>query len=146
MRLGDQTNHYLLGVATIAAPAFWLTSILFGVFTWQPSLKVVTTSFFIESALIYPVLEELFFRGWLQGKLKSYAWGAYRLWGISVANLVAALSFALLHLQSQPALWAVLIIFPGLIFGSLKDRYNTVVPSVLMHVYYNAGFFILMNR
>jgi len=60
--------------------------------------------------------------------------------GISMANVVTSLLFASLHLISQPPLWAALVFVPSLVFGWARDRYITVVPSIILHVVYNAGF------
>lgn len=91
-------------------------------------------------ALIYPVLEEYVFRGGLQAALfrntqLSRAW-----LGISLANVATSIVFAAMHLINQPPIWAMLVFFPSLVFGWMRDRYDKLHASIALHVVYNAGF------
>ena len=106
-------------VAILLAPPVWLliyllpTPILAGVsFSWQQLLLL---------GLVFPVLEELVFRGLLQGALLRQAPLAKRSLGITPANVITSLLFALTHLLHQTPITAALVIFPSLIFGELRD-------------------------
>lgn len=75
----------------------------------------------IEAALS----EESIFRGFLHGSLE-------RRWGAAAALLFGALVFALYHLQLAPA--ALLgKIGLGLVFGALRLRSRSLVPSAIAH-------------
>jgi membrane protease YdiL (CAAX protease family) len=102
-----------------------------------------TPMIFLLVALIYPVLEELVFRGALQGALYRQPWGRRSLGQVSLANLLTSLVFAGFHLFYHAPLWAALVLFPSLIFGYFRDRYQSVVPAIVLHVFYNAGYFWL---
>lgn len=92
-------------------------------------------------ALINPILEEIVFRGGLQSWLRQRSLMQYRLLGtISLANLVTSVLFASLHLFRQPPLWAALIIIPSLVFGWAKERHQTLLSPILLHIAYNTGF------
>ena len=100
---------------------------------------------FLLPALVYPLLEELVFRGLIQHTLYQYAWGARRLGTLSVANLITSVLFGLAHLWRQPLAWAAAVIAPSLLFGYFRDRYHSVVPAIVLHTVYNTGFFWLFR-
>ncbi|MDP1634343.1 MAG: JDVT-CTERM system glutamic-type intramembrane protease [Gallionellaceae bacterium] len=89
--------------------------------------------------LLLPVAEEVVFRGFLQGwLLRRAAFKRGRI-GISGANLVTSVAFALAHLWQHPAL-----LFPGyfavsLVLGYFRERYGGVLVPILLHSYYNLG-------
>jgi hypothetical protein len=54
--------------------------------------------------------------------------------------------FVAAHFFWQVPYIAVSVFVPSLIFGYFRDRYHGIVPSILLHVFYNAGFFwLFMN-
>jgi membrane protease YdiL (CAAX protease family) len=79
--------------------------------------------------------EELFFRGYLQGRLAEYAKrsfsGARKTFWLPVA--AAATLFALAHVavDLDPARMAVL--FPALLFGWLRAKTGTLLAPILSH-------------
>jgi membrane protease YdiL (CAAX protease family) len=83
--------------------------------------------------------EELFFRGWMQGRLAEAFPARARLLGAPVggALVVAAALFALCHwaVQGNPATLAVF--FPGLVFGWMRARTNSIFPGTLFHALCN---------
>jgi membrane protease YdiL (CAAX protease family) len=93
--------------------------------------------------LIFPLLEELAFRGLVQGFLLRFPHLAMRHIGVTSANGVTSLLFAAAHLFHQPPVIAALTLFPSLIFGELRDRFGSTRPSMFMHVYYNMGLFLV---
>ncbi len=78
------------------------------------------------SGLAAAVIEETFFRGWLQPvlekKLHPYA-------AIVVTNMI----FAPIHLFVAPYWISLATFFPGLIMGWLKYRYKNLFPPALFH-------------
>lgn len=88
--------------------------------------------------LWYPVLEELLFRGALQGFLRTTAFGQRALMGLSLANVLTAILFTTLHLvyRADPLAW--LVFFPGLVFGYFRDRHASILGPVILHSAYNA--------
>lgn len=96
--------------------------------------------------LLFPVLEELAFRGLIQGYLLQSAMLSTRSLGITGANGVTSLLFAAMHLINQPVGLAALIFFPSLVFGELRDRFNGTLPSILTHVYYNVGLLLVLSN
>ncbi len=93
--------------------------------------------------LLQPVLEELVFRGILQGqalRLTTRHGQARRLGPVTLANVLVTLVFVLLHLRAQPMVWALAVAGPSLVLGHLRERFGSVWPAMLVHAFYNAGF------
>ena len=94
-------------------------------------------------ALFFPVVEELLFRGILQGELLRLTTRdnrVLRLGPVSVANALTTMAFVALHMLAQPLGWALAVALPSLVFGHLRERFASVWPAVLVHIVYNAGF------
>jgi uncharacterized protein len=90
-----------------------------------------------------PALEELLFRGALQGHLLSLTWGRRAIGGLTLANLATSLLFAGVHFLHHPPLWAAGVFLPSLLFGLLRERHQSVYPPMALHIYYNIGYFML---
>lgn len=111
----------------------------------DPAWPLALPGTFLLLVLVYPVLEELVFRGLLQGALLARPWGSRR-WGpLSRANLLTALAFVALHTLYQPLGWALAVLAPALVFGYFRERHGTVLTPIVLHVVYNAGFFWLFG-
>lgn len=97
----------------------------------------------VSLVLVQPLLEELVFRGILQGQalqLTSRGGQPRRLGPVTLANVLVTAGFVALHLRNQPLAWALAVAAPSLVFGHLRERYASVWPAVLVHAIYNAGF------
>jgi len=99
---------------------------------------------FLAVALLYPIVEELVFRGLIQGELRKFGWARQGIGPLTHANLITSVSFALLHILNQPLTLALLVFFPSLVFGYFRDRDGKLTRAVLLHIYYNTGYFGLM--
>ena len=86
----------------------------------------------LRSAVLAPLCEELFFRGYLQGALSRY--GAVR------ACVAVALLFAVAHGLSMNLLCYALL---GLMLGALTLRTGSVLAPLLVHMAYNAALALL---
>lgn len=89
--------------------------------------------------LVQPLVEELVFRGVLQGQLLRLG-AARRIGPLTLANLATTAVFVALHLGAQPPAWALAVAVPSLLFGHLRERLGSVWPAVAVHAFYNAGF------
>jgi membrane protease YdiL (CAAX protease family) len=78
-------------------------------------------------AIIAPIAEELFFRGMLYPVLR-------RRWSVRWAIGINALLFALVHFI--PLLLPALF-FIGLIFAWVRERTQSIIPSILLHAMQN---------
>ncbi len=86
-----------------------------------------------------PLVEELFFRGFLYPVL------ARRL-GIAVGVVLTAFGFALVHASQLGSAWAPLLILfmVGLVFTVVRVVTRNVAPGFLMHVGYNFMLFAML--
>ncbi len=132
----------LFWLALAIAPVSWWLMLQLGVarrneaLSWWPVLMIV---------LINPVLEEIVFRGAVQGWLQQQRVLQHRWGAISLANVLCSVLFASLHLFRQAPLWAALIFLPSLVFGWAKERHTTLLSPILLHMTYNAGFIWLFG-
>jgi membrane protease YdiL (CAAX protease family) len=93
----------------------------------------------ILSVTLAPLMEELFFRGFLYPVL------ARRL-GLPVAVVLTALAFALLHGAQLMFSWGpVLVIFlVGLVLTVVRAKTNSVAAGILIHMAYNGTISLAM--
>jgi uncharacterized protein len=85
------------------------------------------------AVVLAPFFEELFFRGFIQPLLS-------RTLGTVAGILVTAALFGALHGFEYAWVWqyAVFITVAGAVFGWLRARTNSIIPSVVMHGCFNA--------
>lgn len=95
-------------------------------------------------ALIYPVLEELVFRGVLQPWLLRRT--AARVGPMTLANLLTSVVFSLAHVPLRGAVHATLVFGPSLVFGLFRDRHDSVSPAIALHVVWNATVLVLWGE
>jgi hypothetical protein len=105
-------------------------------------LDHASLAFLIGFLLVQPLLEELLFRGVVQGWLRERHWGPLELFGVSASNWIASLLFVAAHLPAQPLAWSLAVFVPSLVFGYFRDRHDSLVPPMILHVVYNAAFFL----
>lgn len=99
---------------------------------------------FILLALVYPVLEEIVFRGLIQDSLDRRL-QAWRFGLVSKANLITSLIFTALHFSQHPPMWAVAVFLPSLVFGHFKERHAGLVSPIILHAFYNSGYYALFG-
>jgi len=95
--------------------------------------------------VFYPVFEELIFRGVIQEYIATKT-GNYPTFGyLTVANIATSLLFVAIHFVHHNPLFAILVFIPSLLFGYFKDQYGRIVPSIVMHMFYNiCSLFLLL--
>jgi uncharacterized protein len=92
------------------------------------------TSVFAQIVVV-ALPEELFFRGYLLGRLEE-AWPPRRRifgGGIGAALLVSALLFALGHVLVDGNPRRLAVFFPGLLFGWLRSSTGSILAGTLVH-------------
>lgn len=107
-----------------------------------PWHRILSLAFFL-AVVWQPIIEELLFRGCLQGFLSMREGGQRSFVGISIANLLTSVVFTGAHIATHSLLWASVTLFPSLLFGVLRDRSGSVFPPIALHIIYNAGYFLL---
>jgi uncharacterized protein len=109
---------------------------------WEPKWPADAWLFLVNNLLLVSVVEEAFFRGYLQG-------GMMRLFdnrplGKTIAVVIAALLFGLMHLPGGGWLWVLFAAIAGLGYG-LAYRFGGLTAAVLAHFALNATQFLLFT-
>lgn len=90
--------------------------------------------YFIASAVLAPIAEELLFRGLIYGTLRK----ALRR---PAAMLISCAIFGLMH--GEP-LWAAYAFLMGVGLTLIYDKYRTLIPAMVFHIAFNVtGSFLL---
>jgi membrane protease YdiL (CAAX protease family) len=98
--------------------------------------------FLVSFILWQPLIEELLFRGVIQGQLRTTRPGRWQKAGITGANLISSLFFVLAHTVNHSPLWAIAVFVPSLVFGFMRDRHDSIYPGLVLHCAYN-GLYLL---
>lgn len=88
----------------------------------------------ISTALLTGIVEEIVFRGMILKYLKRVIHPA-------VAVVISSLVFALGHPTLIALIYSAVL---GIIFGALYVKFNSVVPSIIVHVFFNGTACLLV--
>lgn len=94
--------------------------------------------------LLTALPEEWFFRGYLQGRLDRVFGRNWKLFSAQTgpALFIVAAVFALAHFLVRPSPDRLLVFFPALAFGWLREKTDSLVAPVLFHAASNLTFLI----
>lgn len=126
--------------AVLAAPALWIAGYVWLSPSTDWAWPLRHPRELLYAALLYPLIEELLFRGLLQGRLLRHAPLRRHWYGLTGANLLTSLVFTGLHFLMHPPLAAAAVLAPSLVFGYFRDRYGRLEASVALHAFYNLGY------
>jgi uncharacterized protein len=92
--------------------------------------------FGIVAVTLAPLFEEMFFRGFIQPLLS-------RSWGTVAGVVVTAILFGSLHGPEYSWVWqyALFVTLAGAVFGWVRARTGSIIPSTVMHGCFNAVSF-----
>ena len=97
---------------------------------------------FLSLVVVAPVAEEIIFRGWLYGKMRSkLSKTTSNTWSIIISTLLVSLAFGLVHLQ-----WNVGInVFAmSIILCLIREVTGTIYADILVHMIKNGLAFYLL--
>ena len=89
---------------------------------------------FVALVIVPPICEEIAYRGWLYGKLRSR-------WGFVMSSLLVSLTFAVLHAPLNAAIVAFVLSF---VDCGLREITGSVYASMIMHMLKNGIAFWLL--
>ena len=95
----------------------------------------------IFAALIYPILEELVFRGCIQSYMLSFT-SEKVFMELSLANFFTSLLFSAVHFMYIGWETAIMVFLPSLIFGYFRESKNNLKVPIGLHCFYNLNFII----
>jgi len=129
---------------------FWLALVagIATVWLFRERLSLLATNLefswpLVLSLVIWqPLVEEILFRGVVQGQLVKTHWGARSYAGMTVANIVSSLAFAAVHIVNNDALLASSVLLPSLLYGYFRDRFTSCLPSIALHCAYNGMVYV----
>jgi membrane protease YdiL (CAAX protease family) len=82
----------------------------------------------ISVAIVAPIIEELFFRGFIFNSLQ-------KVYSQNTTNLIASLIFACIHLQFNVIIPLFIL---GYIIGYIRIKTNSVIPCIIFHIINNS--------
>lgn len=88
------------------------------------------------------VLEEVIFRGGIQGWLLRGTVFRLKLFGFSRANWATSSIFAAAHVWQHPLLLVPGYLAVSLVLGYFRERYDGIRVSAALHVYYNLALLL----
>jgi membrane protease YdiL (CAAX protease family) len=100
-----------------------------------------------SQVILIALPEEVFYRGWLQQRLRRIWPGGLPAFGVRVGPAILATSvlFALGHVVTMPAAFRLAVFFPSILFGWLRDRTGHLAGSVAFHVLSNLAMLTVMR-
>ncbi|MEA3244312.1 MAG: JDVT-CTERM system glutamic-type intramembrane protease [Pseudomonadota bacterium] len=135
----------LFFAAMAAALLYWLTLYLITQPEVDAGWPLREPLHFLYPALLYPIVEEWIFRGFVQ-ELAHRHLQPWSLGPLSHANILTSLLFTALHFINHPPLAAAMVFIPSLVFGFFKDRSGQLAAPVLLHIFYNSGYFWIFTH
>ena len=135
----------LFFAALAAALLYWLTLYLITQPAVDAGWPFREPLRFLYPALLYPIVEEWIFRGFVQEFVHRHL-QAWRLGPLSHANILTSLLFTALHFINHAPLAAAMVFIPSLLFGFFKDRSGQLAAPVALHIFYNSGYFWLFTH
>lgn len=119
----------------------------------SPSVGTVLSTFG-HHLVVAAIPEELFFRGFVQGRLTTlYGKDTKNVLGLrlNLPVFATALLFGITHLSAVASLWSLQALerlstfFPGLLFGSLREHSKGLLAPILFHAICNTVRLTLFN-
>lgn len=97
---------------------------------------------FLLIVIVYPFIEEIIFRGFLQSELLQKQEFRKKIANISFANLTVSCVFALCHIAVFKHSLIALVFFPSLVFGWIFENNRKLWLCILCHGWYNFSLHI----
>lgn len=141
--LASKEARLLLGGAIIGALFVLLALIYYGSGNAGVSvLSPLQWRLVLTLCVLVPFLEELVFRGLLQGYFRQFEQGRKMLVSISAANVLTSLLFVLMHGLTRDGYTAVLVFLPSIYLGVVRDRIGSLVFCMFIHSLWNLTWYL----
>jgi len=139
---------WLILASLLIFPTFYLISYL-GATKFLDYQFVLTIpknflSLAISQLLLISLPEEWFFRGYLQGRFNQVFGKKWKFLSAQIGPglFLATILFALAHFTFRPFPDRLLVFFPALAFGWLREKTDSLLAPVLFHFLANLSFII----
>ncbi len=105
-------------------------------------LDSIEIKIFLTLVLVYPILEEIIFRGFLQPILAKHLHHSWSV--ITSANLLTSLVFSLTHLINHPPLWSLATFIPSLALCYIMELAKNINAQIHSHCTSNSASFLFL--
>ncbi|MEI7740785.1 MAG: JDVT-CTERM system glutamic-type intramembrane protease [Betaproteobacteria bacterium] len=136
-KLKTKLHLRMVLIAMALAFPFWV--LLFFFKQKYDCCKVIGLFQVIVLVIIAPITEEIIFRGAIQTFLSQRNFELNLGW-LSLSNLITSCLFSASHFLLNHSIEILLVFFPSLIFGYLREKSNSLMGSIVVHGFYNLGF------
>ena len=121
----------------------WGEAHFFG-YHWRFRIPDEILQVIVFQFLAIAIPEELFFRGYLQGRLNQIFGRPWRLWGTSIGPglFIAAVVFSLCHLFIEANWLRLAVFFPAMLMGWMREKNNSIIAPVIFHALSNISFVV----
>jgi len=127
----------MVSIAAVLAFPFWISLFFFKQKYECCNLPDLFQIFIL--VIIAPITEEIIFRGAIQTFLSQRNFELNLRW-LSLSNLITSCLFSLSHFLLNNSIAILLVFFPSLIFGYLREKSNSLIAPIVVHSFYNLGF------
>ncbi len=138
---------FLLALIAIF-PIFYLASYFFAVKVLDCRFVLTIPKNFsglaISQLLLISLPEEWFFRGYLQARFNQVLGKPWKFLSAQIGPglFLTAILFSLAHFSLNPSPERLLVFFPGLVFGWLREKTDSILAPMLFHFACNLTFII----
>jgi len=130
-------DHRLLAAAIAPLLVVW----------WVPPWADVVLGEGLSAAVLFvtsvAILEEVIFRGAIQSWLLARPSLQTKLSGLSRANWLTSVLFAMAHLWQHPLLLVPGYLAVSLLLGYFRERYCGITVPLILHIHYNLTLLLL---
>ena len=142
----SRNSHELIWGAFIGALFLWGGASWYWDLTASLSWVALQWPMFFVLCVASPILEEYVFRGMLYEFIdarcrKVWFFGDYL--SISFANATTTVFFVITHMITREPMVGALVLVPSLYLGLLRHRYGSIGVCMLIHAFWNIGWFSL---
>jgi membrane protease YdiL (CAAX protease family) len=110
---------------------------------WNEELPKAGLFGAVAFVVSFAALEEVLFRGFLQGWLLGKSQFNIKIFVFSRANLITSIAFAVAHIWTHSLELLPGYFLVGMVLGYFRERYNGILVPVFLHSYYNLGLLFI---
>lgn len=116
-------------------------------YKWTLIIPDNLSGIIIFQFLATAIPEELFFRGYLQGRMNRILGKNWSLWGADIGPglFIAAAVFALCHLVIETGWMRLAVFLPAMLMGWMREKTGSIVAPVIFHTASNISYLIAIN-
>lgn len=139
------SDKQLLSGALLGALSFWSICLTLDIGQFDAAYALSQWRWLLLVCLIMPVLEEVVFRGFVQGALLARTWPRASYFDVSRANIITSSLFAASHVLGDLSWPAVAVFIPSIYLGVVREQTKSLGYCIGIHGFWNFGWFVLIS-